>query len=65
MAGAMLATALAQALVTMIALISGIVPAHNSASEIVGINGFFVALFIGSALLFREAARRQPERSAA
>jgi hypothetical protein len=61
----MFATALTQALVAMIALTAGIVPAHNSVSEIVGINGLFVALFIGSGLLFQEAARRQPERSAA
>ena len=57
MARAMFATALAQALVAGIALIAGIVPAYNSAFEILGITGFFVALFVGSALLFREAAR--------
>ena len=65
MARAMFATALVQALVAMIALIAGIVPAYNSAFEILGITGFFVVLFVGSALLFREAARGGPERSAA
>ena len=57
MARAMFATALAQALVAVIALISGIVPAYNSAFEVLGITGFYVALFVGSALLFRHAAR--------
>ena len=59
MARAMFATALAQALVAVTALIAGIVPAYNSAFEILALNGFFVALFVGSALLFRHAAREQ------
>ncbi len=59
MARAMFAMALAQALVAVIALIAGIVPAYNSAFEILGITGFYVALFVGSALLFRYAAREQ------
>ena len=58
MARAMLATALAQALIGVIALVAGMVPAYNSAFEILGITGFFAALFVGSALLFRESARR-------
>ena len=57
MARAMFATALAQALVSVAALIAGIVPAFNSAFEILGITAIFVVLFGGSALLFREAAR--------
>jgi hypothetical protein len=57
MARAMFATALTQALVAVIALIAGIVPAYNSAFEVLGITGFFVALIVGSALLFRHAAR--------
>jgi hypothetical protein len=55
MARALFATALAQALVAMIALI------FNSSAEpgplgILALNGFFVALFVGSALLFRRAS---------
>lgn len=57
MASAMFATAAAQTLVGVIALVAGVVPEHNSALEILGITGFFVTLFVGSALLFREAAR--------
>ena len=61
MARALLAMALAQALVAAIALIAGKHEAPiSSVSEIVGLNGFFVALFIGSAWLFRHAARKQP-----
>ena len=61
MARALLATALAQALVAVIALIAGKHEAAiSSVSEILGLNGIFVALFIGSAWLFRHAARTQP-----
>lgn len=64
MARAMFATALATALVGVIALIAGVVPAHNSAFEILGITGLFVALWVGSALLFRQAARGRAGREA-
>ena len=57
MARALFATALAQALVAVIAVIAG---EHqnpvSSVSEILKVNGFFVALWVGSALLFRRAA---------
>lgn len=53
---AMFVTALAQASIAIAALIMGIVPAFNTPFEILGINGFFVALFVGSGLLFRSAA---------
>ena len=60
MARALFATALAQTSVAVIALIAGM---HqypgSSVSEIVRVNGFFVALFLGSAWLFRKAAREQ------
>lgn len=57
MAVAMVAAALAQAMIAVTALAAGIIPAYNSAFEILGITGFFVTLFLGSALLFRRAAR--------
>jgi len=57
MARALFATALAQALVAVIALILGMHQApYSSVGEILGLNGFFVALFLGSAWLFRKAA---------
>ena len=60
MARALFATALAQALVAVIALIAGMHQApYSSVGEILGLNGFFVALFLGSAWLFRNAAREQ------
>ena len=60
MARALFATALAQALVALIALIAGMHQApYSSVGEILGLNGFFVALFLGSAWLFRNAAREQ------
>jgi hypothetical protein len=56
MARALVATALAQALVAVIALIAGKhEPPASSVAEIAGLNGFFVALFLGSAWLFRRA----------
>jgi hypothetical protein len=61
MSRALLATALGQALVTVIALIAGV---HRSGvspvAEIVGLNGFFIAMFLASAWLFRNAAGEQP-----
>lgn len=58
MARVLLAMALAQALVAAIALIAGKHQAPiSSAFEIVALNGLFVALFAGSAWLFRQAAR--------
>ena len=61
MARALLAMALAQALVAVIALIAGKHQAPiTSLPELLGLNGFFVALFVGSAWLFQQAARYQP-----
>jgi len=57
MARAMFATALVQALIGLSALAAGMVPAHNSTLEILGITGVFIALFTGAGVLFREAAR--------
>ena len=57
MARALFATALAQALVAVIAMI-----AWKQYFEISILNGFFIALWLGSALLFRKAARVNPER---
>jgi hypothetical protein len=58
MALAMFAMALAQALVAVIALATGL---HQypggSVAVIVSLNGFFVALYVVSGLLFRHAAR--------
>ncbi len=65
MARALFATALAQASVAVVALIAGLGSPGSGPLEIVALNGFFVALFVGSALLFREAARGGPERGAA
>ena len=56
MARALFATALAQALVAVIAMI-----AWKQYFEILILSGFFIALWIGSALLFRKAAGVIPE----
>ncbi|HEX2739651.1 MAG TPA: hypothetical protein VHM69_04335 [Rubrobacter sp.] len=60
MARTLFATALAQALVAVIVLIFGLGLPWSPPVEILGLTGFFVALFVGSALLFRYAAREQP-----
>ena len=57
MARALFATALAQMLVAAIALSAGLGSPWSGPLEILLLNGFFAALFVGSALLFREAAR--------
>lgn len=59
MARALFATALAQALVPVIALIIWKPPVTSGVLEVLGVNAFFVALFVGSALLFRYAARER------
>ena len=57
MARALFATAFAQALVAVIALIAGLGLPWSGPAEILGLNGLFIALFAGSAWLFRRAAR--------
>jgi hypothetical protein len=64
MARALVATALAQASVAVVALVAGLGSPGSGPLEIVALNGFFVALFVGSALLFRKAARGGPARGA-
>ncbi len=54
---ALFATALAQGLVAAIALIAGLGLPWSPPAEIILLNGFFIALFAGSAWLFRRAAR--------
>lgn len=58
MARALFATAIAQGLVAAAALMAGLHrAAESSVPEILAVNGFFVVLWVGSALLFRRAAR--------
>jgi hypothetical protein len=63
-AWALIAMALAQAAVAVIALLFGLGAPWSRPAEIVTLNGFFVALFVGSALLFRHAARELPPAGA-
>jgi hypothetical protein len=65
MARALFATAIAQALVAAIALIAGLGLPWSGPAEILVLNGFFIALFAGSAWLFRRAAGGRPERGGA
>ena len=60
MARALVAMALAQALVAAIALILGLGQPYSPPLELLGLNGFFIAMFAGSAGLFRQAARAEP-----
>lgn len=59
MALALIATAFAQAVVALIALLVSWEDPWNGPLEILALNGFFVALFAGSAWLFRRAAFAQ------
>ena len=63
MARALFATALAQTLVAVIALVGRLGSPYSGPLEIVSVNGFFVALFLGSAVLFWKAARGRPDGS--
>jgi hypothetical protein len=57
----LLAMALSQVLVAVIAIIFGWGETSSNPLEFVLINGIFVALFCGSALLFQRAARERPK----
>lgn len=65
MARVLFLTAFAQTLVAAIALIGRLGAPYSGPLEILTINGFFVALFVGSAVLFARAARDRPVRDAA
>ena len=56
MALALLATAIAQALVGGYAIAAGLGAPHSPPLELLLLNGLFVAMFAGSAWLFRRAA---------
>ena len=60
MARVLVAAAVAQSLVAVIAIMAGLhrVP-YSSVGEILGFNAFFVALFLASAWLFHRAARER------
>lgn len=62
MARALAAMAFAQALIGTFALVEGLGLPWSGPAEIVLLNGFFVALFGGSAWMFSQAVR-EPERS--
>jgi O-antigen/teichoic acid export membrane protein len=64
MARALVATAVAQTLVAVIAIFGGLGRPYSGVLELLGLNGFFVALFVGSAWLFRRAARGRAESGA-
>jgi hypothetical protein len=57
MARALIATALAQALVPVIALMIWKPQLSSGVLAVLGVNAIFVMLFVGSAVLFRSAAR--------
>jgi hypothetical protein len=60
MALTLLATAVAQMLVAVIALVAGLQHTEGaSVIEILGLNGMYAALFVLSAWLFRRAAEQQ------
>ena len=65
MARALIAAAIVQTLIAVITLTGRLGPAHGGPLEIVTMNGVFVALFVGSAVLFWKAARVIPDRDAA
>ena len=55
MAGTLLAMALAQAGVAMIAIVGGLGRPWSGPLELAALNGFFVGAFLGAAWLFRRA----------
>jgi hypothetical protein len=65
MARALFATAVAQTLVAVIALLAGLGYPWSGPLELTLLNGFFVVLFAASAWLFRRAAHGRADRGAA
>lgn len=65
MAWALLATAVAQALVAGTAMVAGFGAPASGPAELLFLNGFFVALWVGSAWLFWTAAGGKDERPTA
>lgn len=65
MARALVAMAIAQTSVAVIALAAGLGRPWSGPLELSLLNGFFVALFLGSAWLFHRAAQGPSERGAA
>ena len=59
MARALAGTALAQFLVPVVVVSAGLGTAPAWSWDILILSGFFAALWVGSALLFRKAAREQ------
>ena len=59
MSGALLATALAQMLVAVIALVAGLGLPASPPMELLLLNGFFVVMWVGSGWLFRASASEQ------
>ena len=57
MALVLFAMALAQATIGVIAIVTGLGRPHSGPLELLLLNAFFVALFVGSACLFRRAAQ--------
>ena len=64
MARALFATALAQTSIGAFAVIAGLGYPWSGPLELAILNGFFVALFLGSAWLFRRVALGRGERGA-
>ena len=62
MARALFAMAVVQALITAFALIAKLGLPWSEPAELLGLNGFFIALFLGSASLFRRAASGRLEQ---
>jgi hypothetical protein len=60
MSHTLIAMALAQTSVALIAVLGGLGRPYSGALELTLLNGFFVALFAGSAWLFHRAAQGRP-----
>lgn len=63
MARALVVTAIAQTTVAVIALVAGLGQPWSGPMELSLLNGFFVALFVASAWLFRRAGYARPEQA--
>ena len=65
MSRVLIAMALAQASIGAFAIFAGLGRPYSGALELLGLNGFFVAMYVAAAWLFRRAALGRPDPAVA
>lgn len=59
---ALISAALVQALIALLAVYTGLGLPHSGPAELILLNGFFVLLYLGAAMMFRRAGQQHKEQ---